>query len=242
MSETTCIPPITFKRNEYGLLENVNYVFNEDGRVNWRKMIKPEHLYVNKNKFESRGLPTPTSIEGVADEDLVIKLSGIKELAQLRGYSSVNHKVITSKENFASVVCEIVWKKNYETENVEVSFMDGADAHPMNTNGFGANFLTTIAINRAFVRAVRNFLQINIVGQEELGSASQVTEEVSAPSSTPEGLLLQAVAAQGKTYKDLRNRMKKEGLGDFEKPSDIPKMMILTLIEKINNNEKSLKD
>src|ERR1700722_13316795 len=36
------IPSIVRKRNEYGFLENVDYVFKEDGKVDWRKMIKPE--------------------------------------------------------------------------------------------------------------------------------------------------------------------------------------------------------
>ncbi len=37
-----------YKRNEFGLLEGVEYKFNEDGSVNWRAMIKPEHLYPNR--------------------------------------------------------------------------------------------------------------------------------------------------------------------------------------------------
>jgi len=36
--------PDVYQRDEYGLLENVNYIFNGDGSVNWRSMIKPEFL------------------------------------------------------------------------------------------------------------------------------------------------------------------------------------------------------
>ena len=43
-------PPVDFKRNQYGLLEdkNIKYEFSEDGTVNWRKMIKTEFLVANR--------------------------------------------------------------------------------------------------------------------------------------------------------------------------------------------------
>ena len=40
--------PDIYKRNEHGLLENVDYTFKEDGSIDWRAMIKPEFLYPNK--------------------------------------------------------------------------------------------------------------------------------------------------------------------------------------------------
>ena len=68
---------MNYKRNEFGLLEGVNYEYNEDGSVNWRAMIAPEHLYPNKGWFEMRNQPMPQSIEGLTDNQLLIKLSGI---------------------------------------------------------------------------------------------------------------------------------------------------------------------
>ena len=41
--------PKHYQRDEHGLLKNVQYVFNEDGSVNWRAMIKEEHLFPNKS-------------------------------------------------------------------------------------------------------------------------------------------------------------------------------------------------
>ena len=40
-------PNEKLKRNEDGLLSNppVDYVFNEDGSVNWRKMVRTEFHY-----------------------------------------------------------------------------------------------------------------------------------------------------------------------------------------------------
>ena len=50
---------MNYKRNELGLLEGVNYEYNEDGSVNWRAMIAAEHLYPNKGWFEMRNQPMP---------------------------------------------------------------------------------------------------------------------------------------------------------------------------------------
>jgi len=43
-------PPKLVTRNKYGLIEDqtLNYIFNDDGTINWRKMVKVEHL-VPKN-------------------------------------------------------------------------------------------------------------------------------------------------------------------------------------------------
>ena len=46
--------PAKFKRNPFGLLDYVDYEFNEDGSVNWRSMIKDEHLFPNKSWFDLR--------------------------------------------------------------------------------------------------------------------------------------------------------------------------------------------
>ena len=51
--------PDLWKRNQHGLLESVEYIFNDDGSVNWRAMINPEHLYPNKDWFEMRKMQMP---------------------------------------------------------------------------------------------------------------------------------------------------------------------------------------
>lgn len=157
-----------FKRNELGLIEGVEYQFNEDGSVNWRAMIKPEHLYPNKDWFETRKLPMPDSIEGLADHQLLIKLAGIKELARLRGFNSVQYKINTVNQNYATAVCEICWMPNFESCGIAQIFSSTANASIDNCSGFGIKFLEPIAENRAFVRAVRNYLNIHIVGDDEI--------------------------------------------------------------------------
>ena len=39
-----------FKRDDDGLLQDVDYVYDEGGFVNWRKMIKSDYLVANKDR------------------------------------------------------------------------------------------------------------------------------------------------------------------------------------------------
>ena len=66
------------------------------------------------------------------------------------------------------VSCNITYLPNYETNFKEVTFSDVANAAIENTSSFIKKFLETIACNRAFVRCVRNFLNVHIVGDDEI--------------------------------------------------------------------------
>ena len=182
--------PKPLKRNELGLLESVNYQYNEDGSVNWRALVGTEHLYPNKGWFESRNKPVPRSAEGLDDNQLLIKLSGIKELAKLRGFTSVTYDIIKCEIDHVAVKCSISWMPNYESESQPVHFEDIGNATVHNTSNFAVKFLECIAANRAFVRCVRNFLNVHIVGADEIDSSSkdssalyQQITEASLPSA-----------------------------------------------------------
>lgn len=177
-----------------------NFKFNEDGSVNWRAMVKPEHLYPNKDWFTLRGQPVPDSVEGLADNQLLIKLGGLKELAKLRGYNKVSYDVVKCERDYVVVKCKISWKALMAEKPSMViledpcTFEDMANATLENTNDFCAKFLETIATNRAFVRCVRNYLGINIVGDDEIDKSktkASVYEntESSIVNITPQGLL-----------------------------------------------------
>jgi len=195
MKKNKIYGPDLWKRNEHGLLESVEYTFNEDGSVNWRAMISPEHLYPNKDHFEMRKMPLPESIEGLEDNQLLIKLGGIKELAKLRGIKSVGYNVEESSDERSVVRCIVEFIANYENPDAEgISFSSIANATVHNTNGFAAKFLECIAENRAFVRTVRNFLGIHIVGADEIDTSRNKAPIVVAPSSgakdiSPQGIL-----------------------------------------------------
>lgn len=223
MTKNKLYGPDIWKRNEHGLLESVDYIFNEDGSVNWRAMINPEHLYPNKDWFEMRKMPVPESIEGLDDSQLLIKLGGIKELAKLRGFKSVSYSIEESSDERVVVRCTIDWVKNYENLEADdwgCSFSSIANATLHNTNGFAAKFLECIAENRAFVRAVRNFLGIHIVGADEIDSSKNKSPIVVAPSSSgakdisPQGILKEKA---GTDFNSFLNELRKlYGDGKYE--------------------------
>jgi len=186
--------PSLYKRDKHGLLECVDYIFNDDGSVNWRAMIKPEFLYPNKGWFEIRGQQVPTSTEGLKDNQLLIMLGGIKELAKLRGFSAVAFDVKNVEEGYVTARCDVEWIGNYESSHNSVSYEDYANASLENTDAFCEKFLETIACNRALVRCVRNFLNIHIVGADEIDKSDPTptgssTQTSSSTPITPSGLL-----------------------------------------------------
>ena len=231
-------PNEKLKRNEDGLLSNppVDYVFNEDGSVNWRKMVRTEFLVANKQRTQQ------TDVSQLEDRDLLILLGGIKELAQIRGFTDVCYTVHTASQEYFSTTCTIEWVPNYETDNKVVSFSALADAHQDNTYSFASNFLAATAENRAFVRCVRNFLKINIVGQEEMGGGKQVfsqtTAKASAPKtdSDPTSLLQKVMDYKGVSFDMVKTRLLDEDFpkaDSFESTKDIPKTKTFELIARL---------
>jgi hypothetical protein len=175
--------PSIFQRDSNGLLKNIQYTFSENGSVNWRAMVKEEHLFPNKAHFERFNKPLPRTIEGLKDHQLLIKLSGIKELARLRGFNSVSFEMVKCEQSHVAVKCKISFISNYETGS-EVVYEDMANATMKNCSSFAVKFLETIACNRAFVRAVRNFLNVHIVGLDEMDTSDNSTAQETPQSST----------------------------------------------------------
>jgi len=159
--------PQSFSRNEYGLLGNVQYTYNSDGSINWRAMIDNKHLVVNKNAFPE-GADVPSDVSQLGDGEMLLLLAGFKELANLRGFTNVNYEVTVAGKEYVAVKCTITWIPNYESGMRPVQFSALADTHVLNTSGFGKKFLMAVSENLSFCRAVRNFLRVNIIGQDEI--------------------------------------------------------------------------
>jgi len=225
------IPPKVLKRNEFGLLEEppIPYVFNDDGYVNWRKMIRPEFLVPNKQRTQE------TDITKLEDKDLLILLGGIKELAQIRGFTCVSYDVPEAGPNYVIASCYINWIGNYETAGREVSFQSIADASPDNTQSFARNYLAAIAENRAFVRCVRNFLKINIVGQEEIGT-KVIDEPAPENPMSPATVLYNLMKEKNISFEQIQKRLikdKYEKAEEITSINDLSKPKIFELIERI---------
>lgn len=255
-TEAAPAPPLEFhkkyKRNEYGLIESQQYIFNDDGSINWRKMVKDEFLYPNKGWFDARKKTVPSSIDDLKDNQLLIMLAGIKEVAKLRGFNSVSYEVNHVNENYVVAKCSIQWISNYEN-SIAVYYEDVANATLANTDDFCAKFLETIACNRAFVRCVRNFLGIHIVGADEIdkskNSSNQSIESSEYDSSivpvTPTGILEKTLREKHGVVdfegfrvilRDLwsSEKYRYEGIKDWKAFEDIPAKEARILLPLIN--------
>jgi len=229
------------KRGENGLIESpkTKYVFNEGGFVDWRKMVKPEYLVPNRQRTQE------SDVSELDDKDLLILLGGIKELAQIRGYMSVDYDIKTPSADYVAAVCRIKWIPNFETEGRDVVFSAIADASPANTHSFASDYLAAIAENRSFVRCVRNFLRINIVGQDELGAGGAKTSNSAsgqAASFNPKEHLADLMKQRGISFDKLKVKLIKEEYekaDSFSSVKDIPNIKIFELIDRIQNARKT---
>lgn len=231
--------PSLFKRDVNGLLENIQYHFNEDGSVNWRSMIKEEYLFPNKSWFELRKKDLPRSIEGLKDHQLLIKLGGIKDLARLRGFSALSYESVKCDSDHASIICHMTFIPNYETAAKAVMFQDMANATFDNTSSFAKKFLETIACNRAFVRTVRNFLNVHIVGDDEMDKSDGTPKIPQSSDMSPSSFLKKMLKdkhsiTEYEEFKDL--------LRDLHKSGKVDKIPTDTIRSWINFTDISAKD
>ena len=232
-TKTVNEPPNLFKRNKFGLLEdeNINYQFSEDSSVDWRKMIKPEFLVANRDRTDE------TDISKLEDNELIILLGGLKDLANIRGYQSVTYKVHEASPEYVCVSCSITWIPNYETEGQDpIVFESVADAGIKNTEGFGQMYLAAIAENRAFCRAVRNFLRINIVAKEEIKNVKISMPSPTSNAASPDLFLKKLMKDKKVAFTDIKAKMvseKVDGADKWDSVKDIPRLKMFEIIERM---------
>lgn len=193
-----------FERDENGLIKGLDYKYNEDGTINWREMIPKEYIVINSERFKSK--PMPESIDGLEDRDLLILLGGIKEVAKIRGLIRRSTNIVESSPDRVVSTCEVEFIPNYETGGIGYIYSDAANATLENCSDFTKYYLETIASNRAFVRAVRNALRIDIVGADEVkGTGFQPSANSMIEKSSPI-----------KPVDSLRDLVKQVGINSFE--------------------------
>ena len=90
---------------------------------------------------------------------------------------------------------------NYETDSNAVVFQDIANATTNNTSSFATKFLETIACNRSFVRCTRNFLNVHIVGDDEMDKSS--VGSVASTSKDPDDPFSPATTLKKKAKESL---------------------------------------
>lgn len=239
-----------FNRDSRGLVEGTTYKLKLNNKIDWRAMVKPEYLGFNR-QYESEivtkyGKPLDQlKVTDVEDKYLIILLSGLKELADLRGYLKVDNRPLISSPHYASATCSIKWMPNFETCGHEVELSDGANASPDNTAGFGQFFLETIALNRSFSRAIRNFLRIDIVSDAELGGSFKKKKDTSSqPEAFSSNNLLETRCTnKGLTFATFKDGVLKKyrhlvplvNVEEWNSFSDIKALDASTLLEIFND-------
>ena len=232
-------PPHVFIRNKYGLIEDeaVKYHYTKDGTVDWRKMIKPEFLVANRDRTDE------TDISKLDDNELIILLGGLKDLASIRGFNSVTYKIHEASPEYVCASCSINWIGNYETRAADgesVTFESIADAGIKNTESFGQMYLAAIAENRAFCRAVRNFLRINIVAKEEIKNVKISVPKPNSNAASPDLFLKNLMKEKKIEFASIRDKMVKEGADgadSWDTVKDIPRLKMFEIIERIQKKK-----
>ena len=84
----------TVKRDDDGLIEGLDYTFEDNGLIDWRKMVRSEFLVPNKDRTKE------ADISKLQDRDLIILLGGLKDLSQKRGYTKVDYKIYEAREDY----------------------------------------------------------------------------------------------------------------------------------------------
>lgn len=251
----------TFERDERGLVKGLEYKFTEDGLINWAAMLKPEHLYVLKDKEQkvkdAYGKASKDLDLTTIDPKLVcILLTGIRYLAQIRGFTSIkpivnssvydpNYQIIAS----CTATCEINWIGNFETGMQPVQSGDVAGASLGSTDSFVKKYIETIAANRALCRAVRGFLNISIVSKDEVGPEGDIVTtiekkaETSAMGNQPFHILQKRLDDEKWSFdqfkraiiKNHKDKIKNSDPEKWESVKDIPSNDIFIILGSILN-------
>jgi hypothetical protein len=184
-----------FERDERGLIKGVKYYYTSEGRIDWKKMVDPKFLYVTSEYKERACQEQNCALENldlskVNDKYLRITIGGINQLANLRGYLAMDYPIMHVSDGSVTVTCAMTFIGNYETDMAPVSCAAVASANLYNVDKDFCQYLATFAENRAFTRCVKRALQINIVGEDEIGIGTkqeipQATSHSETPSSAP---------------------------------------------------------
>lgn len=231
-------------RDSNGLIKNLQYKYDTYGFVDWRAMINPKHVVLNRNSVAKAGLNyealSDTDREKFLvewpDEKKIIKLAGFKEVARLRGYSSVKNTVEQVGEKVICH-CTIEWIMNCDGY---FTYTAAASASPANVAPEYSQALEAIACNRAFARAVRESLNIHVVSDEELDPNK--VEEVSnakIPSTHPRAQLIKKCGEMGIEFPAVKTMIIGLGLDNIDIVSfdTIPGPTAMSVLDEVRKSQ-----
>lgn len=256
--------------NEAGLLEGTAYHYRADGFVDWRRSIPREYLYIARESEETMvkrfGKPVDEiDITQVEDRYLRVYLGGWKHLLKTRGYLSLDNPCTFVTPEKAVATCTIVFRPSFETGGNAISYSWTASASLFNTSGdISQAFLESTACNRAFSLCLRGFLNIGIVGHDEIGPvggrrgaagsdvvsvpSTSVSTEPTAQAFSPQLRLQETCREMGITLDKLKAAAANYATELKSKPetwtqfSDVPGPDVWTLVGKMKAKQEEAKD
>lgn len=245
------VPPVEEIRNSFGLLCKVNYKFTPEGFVDWRAMIPDEYVVLNREKYLKKSNPIDVATlseeeykklkEKASEADKVIKLAGLKEVARIRGFNSIDVDLQPEGDRVIAKAT-INWISNYETKGSGNTNVGVAEAHLDNTYGLSQRYLASIAENRAIARAIRFFLNIHTVSQDEI-RVEELDDFGSGggESYSPATVVQKKVKDAKKSFEEFIQWIIESGEFDemeqakvWEKFTDIPAREATIILSKIN--------
>lgn len=173
-AESSIAYPRAKNIRDYDNMLPIEYPKDEIGFIEWRKLLGLEYISLNRSSFAKRGIDINILSKEEIDkykrespeEDLMIKLAGFRLLAKIRGFSDISYE-IKEFHNGPVCVCKITWIPNIESQYIS-STSGVSSASVDNVAKSFQHSLEAIASNRAFIRAVREGLNIFAVGEDEM--------------------------------------------------------------------------
>jgi len=213
--------PVDLKRNELGLFDHIKYEFDDLGFINYRKLIPQEFLVPNRQIFQKKDMLVPKTVEGLEDNQILVLLAGWRYLARVRGFKSVTHEVLSAADDLVIGKTTICWRGNYETGHEDICFSALATASVNNTTDFGQYYLSEMVENRGFSRATRGFLNIALVGADEISDIKEKQPIQEFKLTQPHGVLQKKLEERGKSFEKFKAEWIKLGHNEAEEWNSI---------------------
>ncbi len=234
-------------RDSRGLINNLDYVYSKNGFVDWRAMVNSDFIVMNKDAAKKAGF----DLETASDEDKrakmlewnddkkIILLGGLRDLAKIRGFLKVDQEVKRT-DGIATAVCSITWIPNFETDYKEVTYTAVGSATDQTIPFPYSQYLESIASNRAFCRAVREYLGILVVSDEELNPSGEDVK-VKGGDADPWASIKSKCENKGIDFPTLKTWMEGHGMSipsSCNSIESIPQNMIFNVLNLIKEETK----
>lgn len=220
-----------------------------ENKIDWRAIVSIDNILLNDRYLAEKGIDARTltkekedELKGI-DENVMISLNGFREIAERKGYKSIDYSLVDRTDDRSVVKCNIEWLPSEEypegTKNSAV-----ANSQRTNTSPKFFDFADSIAENRAFIRTVKSSINLPtfILGSDEINTDEKI--EVKQQSGADIQAMLRVLMESSQLkFEDLADIYTK---GDYSWNSEwtgissIHPSAVLTLTKLIKTHVKNL--